>query len=68
MNEFISDVKYMHRADTGRKFIPVVADEVKNYLVILSLYKGTLHKIGGILIIYVFWKQGCLNSLISDEN
>ena len=56
MGKLSCDIKYMYRASTGHKFIPVVADDVT-----ISLYIGILHKVGEALINYVFCKHSPLH-------
>ena len=46
MSKLSCDIKYMYGASTCHKLITVVADEVKNYLLTIPLYRGTSHKIG----------------------
>ena len=37
INKLSYDIKYMYIASTGHQFIPVVTDEVTNYLVTIPL-------------------------------
>ena len=46
MSKLSCDTKYMYRPSTGHKFILMVTDEWKNYLVTISLYRVTSHNIG----------------------
>ena len=39
-----------------------------NYLVTIPLHKETSHEMGESLIMYVFYKYGCLGYLICDED
>ena len=57
MSKLRCNSKYMYRASTGHKFILVVADEVPNYLVTITLYRGTSHDIVETLINKVFYKH-----------
>ena len=41
MSKLSCNIKYMYRASTDCKFKPVVADEVKDYLMTIPLYRRT---------------------------
>ena len=44
--ELSCDIKYIYQAGADNKCKLVVADEVTNYLEIISLHTGTFHKVG----------------------
>ena len=62
------NIKYMYRVSTGHKFIPVVADEAINYLVIIPLYKRISHEIGEALVKHVFCKHAPQSYFIFDKD
>ena len=68
MGKLSCDIKYMYGTSTDRKFIPLLADEVKNYLMTITLYLETLHKVEESLINHLFYKHCPFLYLIFDED
>ena len=68
MTKISYDIKYVDRASKGKRFIFVITDGSKNYLVTKPLHRGTLHELGEAVTDNVFYKKGPSRYLIFDED